>query len=1670
MKKQILALLLVLALLPGLSPAARAESVQAVAGTVTATDLYGYGSVGDVVLKGDTTLILDRDLTARSIRGDYALTVQDQGGHTLTVRMPTDEHVITANGSGHGISVKNLSCDASLDILSRKDGLNIDGDIFFTGPTLAVNSADGDAVYSRNGGIELHGSAILTAGGSCIYSKKGGVYYDGPCLLAQTTGSDASCVLGESVELRGGSMSAASAAVCVVSRGEGGITIAGKLTASSGRDDGGVIHSRGNGSIRVEEGSELTVTGKGCGLRSGFGVSVKGSVLNITTEDGAGIRTGDSSVWLTDSEVDIDAGGCPLDLGDNSLYVHGGTLTARAGGGKDAGIRAFSVWFQDGAAASVEARADAISSYLSVKVDHAELSAASTSEDHAAIFCKNDVMIEGGTVRAIGAGTGINCGTFYMKNGTLTARGYDKHAIVARYENIRIDGGSTLDAASGQETLYCEGDRGITLNGDAAIRCTGEDCYAIRTADSPFSSVEFGTGSVRIEAAGGGIRSHKAVFAFADTYHVGFGYEPDEVDYENQLSISAGKLDAVRAPGFYAAGTLRLSSEQAAAVCADGAVEVSGYLEASAGYDTEGGKIACKDGNRAYAVYGRDVRLRGTVAAKSAVNDAIHAEGKLTLEGEADARTERGGRNALYSGKTLVLNAHLTAETKGSGGAVWAEDGISLAEGYRVVFPEGGVLGYQNRTVRNGGFKAWKVEIDRKLMGLTLRINRTEAEPWDYLDYVIENWPGNLDMNSVHLSSELQRSPDGLGWRTVQVEKATLYTIKEGDAGYQFRFCLTADGYAPVYSDICTVPDRPALTGGIEYTSGAFVGKKLTTARTGFLGEVDAVNQSAIQYQWQRSSDEYLFMLKGAYGWKIEGATGPEYTPTAEDVGKYIRLTARIPGYTGTICSPTLYVAKDAADERYLVEPRLSYTEGTVTAVWAFSTQEYVLSKSMSEPTEEEWETKAVSPESGDTLQLPVPDDYRYRNVFVHTRMKADETHEAGTTVLTASVYTGTDKSLHGLRLEYSKLFTTVGDVTRFTVKPMPSDFSSAEWETKYVRWYINDYDSPGAAALYLDYSCTEPYPAEGSLQNKDVYLKALAPSGGFDLYVQWEGGYPVHEVFTAKCRVEISDENGRYTLRALQFKPVSLFRGESGAAAYATLPRVANLGALSFVKNGGSPAGELRFDLDGDGRVTVTAPEGVACGDYYYTVYSDGRYLSYDSVVKVTVREKTATVSFDYGAPGAGGTDLALLMADVMTPRTVPLGAQFILPENGFPWPEGWEFAGWNVGASEEPAEPGDGIDVTGDVTVTALWQEHVHTMRYTEPDENGCDYPGCMGYYRCEVCGKCFGDEYGLYGGWEDPAMYMIPAHGHDIAGAEPLRENETAPTCAEDGGYDTVLRCKLCGKAVSSEHTTLEALGHVPGDAARENERAPACTVAGSYEELVRCVVCGEELSRETRTLEAPGHALERHAPALCSCETDGSVEYWKCSVCGETFLDANGETPVEDPHELVIEATGHQWKEPFYAWAENYSRVTASAVCANDASHVAVETAETSYEVKTPPTADAPGVGVYTASFENELFETQTKEVPIPKLGAPSVNGGAVTGGATGEVTLSYSVANAPAGARLIAVRLDGWKMTAVKARELSGTTEGTLPLNGSGTVYKLFLVDSQGRPICEVWRS
>ena len=102
---------------------------------------------------------------------------------------------------------------------------------------------------------------------------------------------------------------------------------------------------------------------------------------------------------------------------------------------------------------------------------------------------------------------------------------------------------------------------------------------------------------------------------------------------------------------------------------------------------------------------------------------------------------------------------------------------------------------------------------------------------------------------------------------------------------------------------------------------------------------------------------------------------------------------------------------------------------------------------------------------------------------------------------------------------------------------------------------------------------------------------------------------------------------------------------------------------------------------------------------------------------------------------------------------------------------------------------------------------------------------------------------------------------------------------------------------------------------------------------------------------------------------------------------------------------------------------------------------------------------------------DVQDSQIKNVSVTTwngkvtLTAPPVSvSGALSGG-----TLTYAVTSAPAGARLIAARYDGSRMTAMKM--VTGTlTNGSVTLGGTGNTYRLFLVDTACRPLCKAWSS
>ena len=110
------------------------------------------------------------------------------------------------------------------------------------------------------------------------------------------------------------------------------------------------------------------------------------------------------------------------------------------------------------------------------------------------------------------------------------------------------------------------------------------------------------------------------------------------------------------------------------------------------------------------------------------------------------------------------------------------------------------------------------------------------------------------------------------------------------------------------------------------------------------------------------------------------------------------------------------------------------------------------------------------------------------------------------------------------------------------------------------------------------------------------------------------------------------------------------------------------------------------------------------------------------------------------------------------------------------------------------------------------------------------------------------------------------------------ECTHESSTSqPTCT--AGAD----CSLC-------QAHLPSKGHTIGNPITENETNPSCINDGSYDKVVYCSVCGEELSRSTISVPSTGHKDENN---------DGV-----CDVCGNIDEEINDTSDLEQAKNAVI----------------------------------------------------------------------------------------------------------------------------------------------------------------------
>ena len=94
----------------------------------------------------------------------------------------------------------------------------------------------------------------------------------------------------------------------------------------------------------------------------------------------------------------------------------------------------------------------------------------------------------------------------------------------------------------------------------------------------------------------------------------------------------------------------------------------------------------------------------------------------------------------------------------------------------------------------------------------------------------------------------------------------------------------------------------------------------------------------------------------------------------------------------------------------------------------------------------------------------------------------------------------------------------------------------------------------------------------------------------------------------------------------------------------------------------------------------------------------------------------------------------------------------------------------------------------------------------------------------------------------------------------------------------------------------------------------------------------------------------------------------------------FLGGCGDSPAPTPEHT------HVWGTPTYLWAGDNSSCTGTSICTLDYTHVQEEVSTASYQVITPATETATGLGRYIATFTKQPFTTQTKEITIPVTGS------------------------------------------------------------------------------------
>ncbi len=315
------------------------------------------------------------------------------------------------------------------------------------------------------------------------------------------------------------------------------------------------------------------------------------------------------------------------------------------------------------------------------------------------------------------------------------------------------------------------------------------------------------------------------------------------------------------------------------------------------------------------------------------------------------------------------------------------------------------------------------------------------------------------------------------------------------------------------------------------------------------------------------------------------------------------------------------------------------------------------------------------------------------------------------------------------------------------------------------------------------------------------------------------------------------------------------------------------------------------------------------------------------NSDATVIAHFKTATIEPEYTlsiaiAPAEGGKvkegDVEITSATMKQGDTKTLTA---VPN------EGYTFAGWSIGADNVSADAGYTFTMgTANVTLTANFTAVTVEHAWTEPTYTW------------------IGDECTATRTWQDD-----PDHKETETVTATSSVTKEA-TCEEAGTLTYTATFTNAAFEAQTTNEQIPALGHDYGK--------PTYSWNSDNSECTGTRVCSRDASHIDTEVVTTTSATTKQP----TCDEQGEITFTA------TFTKVGFTTQTKT---TPIIALGHDWQTPVYTWSADHMTCTATQECGNDADHD-----HTITEVATVTVTKEGGVDVYTATFTNPVFETQT----------------------------------------------------------------------------------------------